>query len=332
MTFADSWNVLWIPILLPILLFVYFRWRRRGQVRYSSLAPLKHLPTSPFLWSRHLLMVFRVAALIFLVLALMRPRQGIEKTRVHTEGVDIVLAIDVSGSMNAEDFLIGATRHNRLHVVKEVVRDFIQKRKNDRIGLVIFGGRAYTLCPATLDHAILLQFFERTRVGMLEDGTAIGDGMAAALNRLKKIKSKSKIVILLTDGVQNAGKLDAKTAAELARAEGVKVYAIGVGSKGPVPFPTKDVLGRTFYELVQIDLDEALLRTIAERTGGVYYRAADTERLVEIYDTIDRLEKTKMEANVFVQYRELFRPFVFSAMILILAEMLLGQSLLRTLP
>ena len=332
MVFGNFWNVLWIPILLPPLLFVYFRRRRKGQVRFSSLATFKKLPPTLSLWSRHFLIMLRVASLILLVMALMRPREGLEKTRVRTEGVDIVLTLDVSGSMNAEDFSIGGSRRNRLFVVKEVVRDFIQKRPNDRIGIVIFSGRAYTLCPLTLDHGILLQFLDRAKIGMLEDGTAIGDGMTTSLNRLRKMKSKSRIMVLLTDGAQNAGKMDAKTAAELARAVGVKVYAIGVGSKGPVPFPAKDVLGRKVYQLVQIDLDEDLLRSVAERTGGVYDRATDTERLKEIYKVIDRLEKTKIETNLYVQYRELFHPFVFSAMMLVLTEIILGQTWLRTLP
>ena len=331
MIFGNFWNILWIPILIPPLLFIYFRGRRRGRVRFSSLAYLKNLPTLS-LWSRHLLILLRTAALILLVIALMRPREGTQKTHVKTEGVDIVLTLDISGSMEAEDFSIGGTRRNRLYVVKEVVRDFIQKRQNDRIGIVIFGGRAYTLCPLTLDHGVLLHFLERARVGMLEDGTAIGDAMATSLNRLKQMKSKSKIMVLLTDGAQNAGKMDAKTAAELARAIGVKVYTIGVGSKGPVPFPTRDVFGHKVYELVQIDLDEDLLRTVAERTGGEYYRATDAGRLREIYERIDRLEKTKIESNLYVQYRELFSPFVFSAMMLVLTEMVLGQTWLRTLP
>ena len=332
MVFGNFWNILWVPILIPPLLWIYFRGRRRGQVRFSSLASLKRVPSSASPWIRHLLILLRVAALILLILALMRPREGTQRTRIATEGVDIVLALDVSGSMNAEDFSSGGARRNRLYVVKEVVREFIQKRPDDRIGVVIFAGRAYTLCPLTLDRGVLFQFLDRARVGMLEDGTAIGDGVTTSLNRLRKLKSKSKIIILLTDGAENAGKVNAKTAAELARSVGVKVYTIGVGSKGPVPFPARDAFGRVVYQLVQIDLDEGLLRTVAERTGGAYYRATDTERLKDIYATIDQLEKTKIETNLYVQYRELFGPYVFSAMMLVLAEIVLGQTWLRTLP
>jgi len=332
MVFGNFWNILWIPILIPPLLWVYFRRRRRGTIRYSSLAPFKSLPVSVSRFRRHLLMMLRVAALILLVIALMRPREGTQKTHVNTEGVDIVLTLDVSGSMNAEDFSIGSARRNRLFVVKEVVKDFIEKRPNDRIGIVVFGGRSYTLCPVTLDHGILLQFLDRAKVGMLEDGTAIGDGLTTSLNRLRKLKSKSKIIILLTDGAENAGKVNAKTASELARSVGVKVYTIGVGSKGPVPFPARDVFGRKVYELVQIDLDEGLLRIVAERTGGTYYRATDAGRLKDIYAVIDRLEKTKIETNLYTQYRELFSPYVFCVVILVLAEILLGQTWLRTLP
>jgi len=273
-----------------------------------------------------------MAALVLLIIALMRPREGVEKTRVHTEGVDIVLALDVSGSMAAEDFSIGGRRQNRLTVVKEVVREFIQNRKNDRIGVVVFGGRAYTLCPLTLDQGMLLQFLDRAQIGFVEDGTAIGDGITTALNRIRMTKAKSKVLILLTDGVQNAGKIDPKTAAEVAQAVGVKIYTIGVGSKGAVPFPMRDAAGRTFYQLIDIDLDEELLQTVAQTTGGLYFRATDTEALEAIYRRIDALEKTKIESNVYVQYRERFVPYGVTAMIIILLEVALGQTLLRTLP
>lgn len=278
------------------------------------------------------MLFFRILALILLVLALMRPRQGLEETRVETEGVDIILTLDVSGSMQAEDFSIGGERRNRLFVVKEVVRDFIQRRRNDRIGIVIFGGRAYTLCPLTLDQGILLQFLERAEAGMVEDGTAIGDGVTTSLNRLRNVKAKSKIIILLTDGVHNAGKVKPETAAELARTLGIKIYTIGVGSRGPVPFPSMDLLGHRVYRMVQIDLDEALLQKMAERTGGQYYRATDTEHLKVIYRTIDALEKTTIQSSVYVQYSEQFTPFVLAAMALILVEIVLGQTRLRTLP
>jgi len=273
-----------------------------------------------------------MAALVLLVIALMRPREGLEETKVRTEGIDIVLALDVSGSMKAEDFTIEGRRRNRLYVVKEVVRDFIQRRPHDRIGIVVFGERPYTLCPLTLDKSVLFQFLERATFGIAGDSTAIGEGITTSLNRLRITKAKSKIVILLTDGVQNAGKVDPLTAAELGRTLGIKIYTIGVGSQGPVPFPAVDPFGRSVYQYVRIDMDEKALRSIAEATGAITYLATDTERLKEIYNEIDRLEKTEIETELYVQYRELFPPFVLWAMSLILLEVVLGQTYLRTLP
>ena len=331
MVFDDFWNILWIFILIPPLLFLYFKRKRQGQVRFSTVAFLKTLPPTTSLWMRHLLLLFRVGALVCLVIALMRPQEGIEKTHVRTEGVDIVLAIDVSGSMKAEDFTIDGQLRNRLYVVKEVVREFIEQRQHDRVGIVVFGGRAYTLCPLTLDQGVLAQFLERAEIGMVEEGTAIGDGITSALNRLRTTKAKSKVIVLLTDGVHNAGKVDPETAAELARTLGVKVYTIGVGSRGPVPFPTK-VLGRIVYQAVQIPLDEELLQTVAKRTGGMYYHAKDTRRLREIYRRIDELEKSEIETDLYVRYRERFSPFVFTAMAFMLMEVVLGQTVFRTLP
>lgn len=332
MVFADFWNILWIPILIPSLLFFYSRRNRRGHLRFSTLGLFKGLPPPPSLWARHLLIVLRVASLLLLILALMRPREGVEETRVKTEGVDAILALDISGSMRAEDFEIEGRRRNRLFVVKKVVEEFIQNRKNDRIGIVIFGNKAYTLCPLTLDTGFLLNFLDRAQIGIAGDATAIGEGMTTSLNRLRMSKAKSRLIVLLTDGVQNAGKIDPQTAAEVAKTLGVKIYTIGVGSRGPVPFPEKDMFGRVVYRQVQIDLDEKTLRSVAEATGGRYYRATDTEQLRGIYHEIDQLEKTEIEVILYVQYRELFKPLVVSAMALIFLEVALGQGWLRTLP
>ena len=332
MLFSNFWNIIWIPVLLLLLLLVYLFRRRREQVRFSSIKILKDLPVSRSLFGRHLLVLLRGAALVLLIIALMRPREGLEKTHVETEGIDIVLSLDVSGSMKAEDFTISGRRRNRSFVVREVVREFIAQRKNDRIGIVIFGGKAYTLCPLTSDQGILLQFLERAEAGMVEDGTAIGEGITTALNRLRPTKTKSKIIILLTDGVQNAGKIDPKTAAELARTLHIKLYTIGVGSKGAVPFPMQDPFGRTVYQPVKIDLDDALLKSLAETTGGLYFRATDTEALKEIYQRIDQLEKTKIEATHFMQYRELFSPLIWAALWIVLLEGVLAETVLRTLP
>ena len=332
MVFKDFGFILLIPLLIPLFLFNYFRGKSKGRVRFSAVQLFKALPSSPSVWTRHLLIVLRILALLLLIIALMRPRQGMSETKVHTEGIDIVLALDVSGSMRAEDFQLEGRRRNRLFVVKEVVREFIQKRTSDRIGLVIFGEKSYTLCPLTLDTSVLLQFLERAQFGIAGDSTAIGEGITTSLNRLRMTKAKSKVIVLLTDGVQNAGRVDPQTAAELAKALGVRLYTIGVGSKGPAPFPVKDPFGHIFYQQVRIDLDEKTLQSVADATGGRYYRAADTERLREIYSEIDQLEKTKIESALYVQYTELFTPFVLAAMAFVFLEVILGQTVFLTLP
>lgn len=332
MNFADFWNILWIFILVPAILFAYFRWRPHGHVRFSSIKNLKRLKPSFSLKVRHLLVILRAAAIIFLVIALMRPQKGIEETKIKSEGIDIILAIDVSGSMLAEDFMLGGERKNRLEVVKSVVRDFIKKRSNDRIGLVVFAGRAYMQCPLTLDYGILLKFLDRIDIGMIEDGTAVGDGIGIALARLKNIESKSKIVILLTDGENNAGKIDPKNAAELAKAVGIKVYTIGAGSKGRVPYPAKDFFGNKVYQWYIIGIDEESLRYIADTTGGKYFRAKDTKGLKKIYGEIDKLEKTKIEVSSYTEYKELFVPFALIGLLILLFETTLRYTRFRTLP
>lgn len=332
MTFEDTMNILWALIFIPPLIYLYRKRRSGGEIYFSSVAHLKRLKPSPVIKARHVLIGLHVAAILLLSVALMRPQKGIEETKVETEGIDIVLTLDVSGSMLAEDFVIHGERKNRLEVVKEVVRDFIRKRTNDRIGLVVFAGRAYVQCPLTLDYGVLLQFLDRMEIGMIEDGTAVGDGLATALTRLRKIDSKSKVVILLTDGINNAGKVDPENAAEMARSLGVRVYTIGAGSKGQVPYPARDFFGNKVYQWLMIDIDDTSMRQIAETTGGRYFRATDTEELRKIYDEIDRLEKTKVEINSYMEYKELFVPFALAALCLILAEVILQHTRLRILP
>ncbi|RKY34485.1 MAG: aerotolerance regulator BatA, partial [Candidatus Omnitrophota bacterium] len=280
----------------------------------------------------HILIILRVIGLSLLIIGLMRPQKGIEETKIQTQGIDIILALDVSGSMMAEDFVVNGKRKNRLEVVKEVVRDFVKKRANDRIGMVIFSGRAYMQCPLTLDYGVLLKFLDNLHIGMIEDGTAVGDGLATALAKLKDIKSKSKIVILLTDGVNNAGKVAPCNAAEMAKALQVKVYTIGAGSKGKVPFPAKDFFGNKVYQWAIIDLDEAVLKEIAQVTGARYFRATDTKSLRKIYEEINSLEKTKAEIKSYSEYHELFIPFVIIGLLLLSFEVILRYTRFRTLP
>jgi Ca-activated chloride channel family protein len=251
---------------------------------------------------------------------------------VTTEGIDIVLTVDISGSMLAEDFEIGGKRYNRLYVVKQVVKDFIQKRVNDRIGLVVFAGRAYTQCPMTLDYNMLLQLLEKAEIGMIEDGTAIGSAIGSSVDRLKNTKAKSKVIVLLTDGRNNAGEIDPFTAAELARALNVKIYTIGAGTKGLAPFPAVDLFGNRVMRQVKIDIDDNTLGEIAKITDGKYYRATDTNSLKEIYNQIDKLEKTETEVTQYTEYNELFHYFLLPAFGLLLVELGLRKTRFRKIP
>jgi len=273
-----------------------------------------------------------VLVIILLVFALARPQSGKAHSKVTTEGIDIVLALDVSGSMLAEDFQLKNKRRNRLYVAKEVVKDFIEWRENDRIGMVVFAGQAYTQCPLTLDYDVLLQFLEKVEIGMVEDGTAIGSAIGVCVNRLKSSKAKSKVVILLTDGRNNAGGIDPLTAAELSKTFGMKIYTVGAGTKGLAPYPVKNLFGLKTYRSIQIDIDEEGLTEIAKITGGKYFRATDTASLKEVYRQIDSLEKTKMEEAKYTEYSELFIYLLIPALGILLFEVVLANTRFRRIP
>ncbi len=332
MIFNDFWNILWILVFAPLIMFAYFKRKNRGQIIFSSLKNLKQLKPSSSIKMRRLLIILRMIAISLLIIAIMRPQKGIEETKIKKQGIDIILCIDISGSMLAQDFVLNGKRRNRLDVVKNVVRDFINKRSNDRIGLVVFAGRAYTQCPLTLDYDVLLKFLDRLDIGMIEDGTAVGDGIATALARLKDMRAKSKVIILLTDGVNNAGMVDPANAAELAKALNIKIYTIGVGSKDRVPFPAQDFFGNKIYQWAVIDIDESSLQQIAKLTGAKYFLATDTNALKEIYDKINRLEKTELEAPLYSDYKELFIPFALLGLIILLVENGLTYTRFRILP
>ena len=278
------------------------------------------------------LFVLRIAVLFLIIIALSRPQLMLEETILETEGIDIVLAVDTSTSMLAEDFELNGKRVNRLEVVKDVVKNFISNRSFDRIGIVAFASSAYTVSPLTLDYGWLIQNMDRVKIGMIEDGTAIGSGISSALNRLKETGAKSKVVILLTDGRNNAGKLSPLTAAEAASALNIRIYTIGAGSKGMVPYPTKDMFGNTVYRRVKIEIDENTLKKIADKTKARYYRATDTESLRNIYEEIDELEKTVIEEKGYTEYKELFHMFLIPALLLLLLEIVLKNTLLRRIP
>jgi Ca-activated chloride channel family protein len=276
-------------------------------------------------------LVYAVMALV--IVALARPQLGSTLEHVQASGVDIMLVLDVSGSMIAEDYIIGDTRVNRIDTVKRVTREFIEARPNDRIGIIAFAGRPYLVSPLTLDHDWLLNRLDDVHIGMVEDSTAIGSALASAAARLKDRDSKTKIIVLLTDGANNAGKVQPLTAAEAAHAFGIKIYTIGAGSTGPVPVPVgKDMFGQTMYQNMVFDFDEKLLQEIARIGNGKSFRAADTETMNSTFKEIDRLEKTKIEVEKTAEYHDYFPWLLLAATLLLAAEALLSQTLWRRLP
>lgn len=331
MSFAHPWFLVLLA-LLPLAAW----WRRRrppdAAFWYSSVQLVHGVASLRRSIASRLLRQLRWLALVLMIVALARPRVSEGEYKIKASGVDIVVAMDFSMSMAAEDFELVGRRANRVDAAKDVLRRFIERRPSDRIGLVAFAGRAYVATPLTLDHDFLLQRLEQLKLGLIEDGTAIGSGLSAGLNRLRDLRSKSKIVILMTDGQNNAGKIPPMTAAEAAEALGVKVYTIGVGTQGVAPYPQKDVFGETRYVPMKVDIDEELLREIAKRTGGKYYRADNTAKFREIYDEIDHLEKTDAEMKKYLQYEEVFGWFAVPALVLILMEVVLANTVWRKLP
>lgn len=331
MTFQSPLFLLLIPLVLSAVYFLRKR-KLKASLSFSTGKLLRQVkPSRRAVLSRNLYGL-RILSLCFIIAALARPRSPLEESKIQTEGIDIVLALDVSTSMLAEDFSSQGRRASRLEAVREVVQNFIQGRENDRIGLVAFAGRAYTVSPLTLDYSWLFQNLARIQIGMIEDGTAIGLGLASSLNRLKDTQAKSKAVILLTDGRNNAGDISPVLASETARSLGIKVYAIGAGSRGAVPYPARDFFGNKVYKSIQIDIDEDALKDIALKTGGRYFRATDTKSLKEIYSEIDRMEKSPVEERGYVEYKEQFGGFLGIALALILLEVVLGNTYLRRIP
>lgn len=316
-------------LLLP-LLFLATK-SHRTAVRYSSLDALRSAHRSLRLHPRLILLSLRTLALTSLILALARPQEGKKFSEILTEGVDIVMALDTSGSMAAEDFQINSRRVNRLEVVRNVVSDFVKKRSNDRIGLVVFGEEAFTQCPLTLDHGIVLDFLQNLEIAMAGNATAVGSAIGVAVNRMKDLKAKSRIIILLTDGRSNAGDLAPVKAAELAQSLGIKVYTIGVGTRGEAPYPVEGPFGKS-YQMIPADLDEETLESIAKLTAAKYYRATDREELQKIYDEIDQLEKTEVKLKEYSEYYERFSIFLMIGLGLLGLELILSQTRLRILP
>lgn len=332
LSFANPW-LLCLLALLPVIAMLQGRRGAAAAVKFSSLQVVERLGRPRRVRAGGILTSLLLAALAAFIIGLARPQAGSTISHVEASGIDIMLALDVSRSMLAEDFTIGYERANRLSAVKQVTEKFIEGRPNDRIGIVAFAGRPYLVSPLTLDHDWLLKNLERIQIGLVEDGTAIGSAIASTANRLKDRKeSKSKIIVLLTDGDNNAGKVTPVTAAEAARALGMKIYAICAGSRGYAPVPVQDMFGRLVYRDVLVQVDEAALKQVAQIGGGNFYRATDSHSLEQIFKEIDQLEKSTVEMSQTKEYRDLFPWFVGAGAALLGLHLLLGQTLWRTLP
>ena len=320
-------RLLWLLLLVPLAIVWYIlrHKKQEASLQFSDLKGFAQLPKPWKAYLRHLLFAMKMAALALLIVALARPQSSSTNSTSNIEGIDIVMAMDVSGSMLARDL-----KPDRLTAAKRVASDFVNDRPGDRMGLVIFSGESFTQVPLTTDHGVMLNMLAEMKNGLLEDGTAIGDGLATAISRLKDSEAISKVVILLTDGMNNAGSVDPYTAAEIAKLYGIRVYTIGVGSYGTAPFPVQTPFG-TQIQQMKVDIDEKLLTTIANSTGGKYFRATSNQKLDEVYQEIDKLERSKIEVTEFRRLHEEFYPLVAWALALLLLEFLMRKTIFRTL-
>ena len=323
-------NPEYFMLLALVPLMIYWYWRKHRQQYVELQVPtIEVFHAIKRSWRqrfRHVLFALRVLVVLFITIALARPQSTSSGENVTTEGIDIALAMDISGSMLAEDF-----QPNRIEASKKVATEFIDGRQTDRIGLVVFAGESFTQCPLTIDHPILKNLLKEIKSGMIEDGTAIGMGLATAVSRLKESKAKSRVIILLTDGVNNRGFIDPLTASGIAQSFGIRVYTVGVGTIGVAPYPVQTPFG-TQYQNMKVEIDEELLQKIADQTGGKYFRATDNRKLKAIYAEIDKLEKTKIEVTQFRRYKEEFYSAAMFSGIFLLVEILLSQTLFRKIP
>ena len=316
-------------LLLTLPLIYYFGHKRRKvPLAISTLELFRHQGPSLRVLLYTLLPLSRILALLLFIVALARPQRVSAEKEYSTKGIDIVLSMDISGSMLAEDF----KPENRIAVAKQEAVKFIHGRENDRIGLVVFARKAFTQCPLTTDYDVLIRLTQEIEIGMIADGTAIGLGLATAVNRLRDSNAKSKVIVLLTDGSNNAGNIDPITAAELAKAFGIKVYSIVIGKGGLVPFPVNDPLFGKRYVQANVEIDELTCKRIADITGGLFFRARDPQSLTEIYDRINKLEKTEVKVKEYHSFEELFPYFLLPALALLLAELVLSQTFLLKVP
>jgi Ca-activated chloride channel family protein len=318
-TFAHPWVLLGL-ILVP-LMAAWYIWRYRKQeaaLQHSDIAVFDGIGKSLRVRLRWLPFALRTIAVGAIVVALARPQSHLSRQEMKVEGIDIVLATDISGSMLAEDF-----KPNRLEAAKKVAADFIEGRKNDRMGLVVFAGEAFTQVPLTIDHHVLLKQLGDLKSGIIRDGTALGDGLATAINRIKDSEAKSKVIILLTDGVNNQGSVDPQSAAEIAAMYGIRLYTIGVGSLGKAPYPFRDQFGRVHYQNIDVEIDEQLMQQMAAATDdGRYFRATNKKALEQIFSQIDEMEKSKIDVTQYAQTRDEQAPWLWIAFIALLAEVI----------
>jgi len=325
MTWGNPWFLIGL-LIIPLMCWHYWRQLRHPQptVVYPEASTFKLLMGKYRPYLRHLTFILRLLAMGLLVIALARPRLALDEEKVHTEGIDLVITLDISTSMLAQDLTPG----NRLEAAKKVAKEFISGRSNDRIGLVMFAGEAYTWCPLTLDYAVLADLMDKVEAGTVTDGTAIGKAIATGVNRLRRSDAKSKVLILLTDGVNNVDQPDPLTAARAGAELGVKIYTIGVGTQGVAPAPVQTPFGMRIQQ-VQVEIDEELLKKIAEMTGGMYFRATSTDALRNIYKRIDEMETTKIEIEHIRRYREMFYRWAAVALALLILERTLTLTRLR---
>jgi Ca-activated chloride channel family protein len=326
-TFAYPW-ILYFLIIIP-LMAAWYLWKglkKQPSVKYSSLGFLKDFSPTVRERLKHLPFILRVIAVALFIVALARPQTFSSGEDINTEGIDIVMVLDISSSMLAEDF-----KPNRLEEAKNVIDNFVKGRTSDRIGLVIFARDAFTQCPLTVDYPVLRNLLKDVKSGMLEDMTAIGNAIATGVDRLKDSDAKSKVIILLTDGVNNAGEVDPVSAAEIAKTFGIRIYTIGVGTRGNAPFPVQTPFGMR-YQMAPVEIDEGVLQKIAGITDGQYFRATDNRTLEDIYNKIDRLEKTRIEVTSYRNAKELFYGWLGCGILLLLAEVSLSKTVLRKIP
>ena len=328
MRFANPY-LLWLLVLLaPMIAYYIYRTLQGGAaIRISTIEGVRRAPRTLRYWLRHAPFVLRCAAFVLLVVALARPQDVDEQRRSSAEGIDIMLAVDVSGSMLARDF-----KPDRITAAKEVAGRFIADRYGDRLGLVVFAGEAFTQSPLTTDQSTLQTMLSRIRSGIIEDGTAIGNGLATAINRLRESDAKSKVIILLTEGVNNRGEIAPLMAADIAADMGIKVYTIGVGTRGKAPYPVVDMFGNMSFQPMDVEIDEKTLEGIAERTGGRYFRATDNDKLQSIYDEINQLEKSKVEVTDYTVYHERFLALLLAALGVLLLEFVFSNIILKRIP